>query len=97
MPAVLRADRSIPVMAGLVAGLSGLISLYRRHCVDASGSGSDDSEWEHERGTTSRRAMMPSGSGSYPAVRAIALPDFSHRESGEDDRGTEFFAGKSLG
>src|ERR1700722_166091 len=32
-----------------------------------------------------RRAMIPRGSGSHPAARAIALPDFSHGVSREDD------------
>jgi hypothetical protein len=63
-------------MAGLIHGLSGLISLYKRHGVDASGSGSGDSGSVHERETTPWRTIIPGGSGSHPAARAIALPDF---------------------
>src|ERR1700722_6890786 len=50
----------------------------KRHGVDGSGSASDDSEPEHEPGTTPRRIMIPNGSGSHPAARVIAQPDFSH-------------------
>jgi hypothetical protein len=57
----------------------------KRHGVDWSGSASDDSESEHEPGTTPWRDIIPSGSGSHPATRAIALPDFSHGASREDD------------
>src|SRR5580704_15269512 len=57
----------------------------KRHGVDGSGSASDDSESEHEPGTTPRRIMIPNGSGSHPAARVIAQPDFSHGASGEDD------------
>jgi hypothetical protein len=72
-------------MGGLGPRLSGLISLHKRHGLDATGSGSGDSVSEHERGTTPWRAMIPSGSGSHPAARAIALLDFYHRENREDE------------
>jgi hypothetical protein len=65
-----------PVTAEPGPRLSGLISQCKRHGVDASGSDSGDGEPEHERGTTSLRAMISSGSGLHPAARAIALLDF---------------------
>jgi hypothetical protein len=69
-------DTAFIVMPGRDPRLSGLISLYKRHGVDASGSGSGDSGSVHEREITPWRTMIPSGSGSHPAARAIALPDF---------------------